>query len=73
MILSYDSITIYMFLNYSTSKNEVIGRTSNSTLIMLYGHVKERYAERFQRIQEVTGIKELDFNYLMNKTVEIEV
>jgi hypothetical protein len=60
-----------MFLNYSTSKNEVIGRTSNSTLIMLYGHVKERYAERFQRIQEVTGIKELDFNYLMNKTVEI--
>jgi hypothetical protein len=38
---------------------------------MLYGHVKERYAERFQRIQEVTGIKELDFNYLMNKTVEI--
>ena len=71
MILSYDSITIYMFLNYSTSKNEVIGKTSNSTLIMLYGHVKERYVERFQRIQEVTGIKELDFNYLMNKTVEI--
>ena len=71
MILSYDSITIYMFLNYSTSKNEVIGKTNNSTLIMLYGHVKERYAERFQRIQEVTGIKELDFNYLMNKTVEI--
>ena len=71
MILSYDSITICMFLNYSTSKNEVIGRTRNSTLIMLYGHVKERYAERFQRIQEVTGIKELDFNYLMNKTVEI--
>jgi hypothetical protein len=60
-----------MFLNYSTCKNEVIGKTDNGTLIMLYGHVKERYEERLQRVKEVTGVKELDFVYLMEKTLGI--
>ena len=54
-----------MFLNHSTSKNEVIGRTANGTLIMLYGHVKERYEERLSKVKEYTGIEELDFYLLM--------
>lgn len=66
-----DSITFSMFLNYSTCKNEVIGKTDNGTLIMLYGHVKERYIERFERIKEITGIEELSMDNLMNKTCEI--
>ena len=58
-----------MFLNHSTSVNEVIGKTDNGTLVMLYGHVKERYEERLQRVKELTGIQELDFDYLMKETV----
>ena len=60
-----------MFLNYSTCKNEVIGKTDNNTLIMLYGHVKERYEERLQQVRDITGLKELDFDYLMRETVKI--
>ena len=58
-----------MFLNHSTSVNEVIGKTDNGTLVMLYGHVKERYEERLQRVKELIGIQELDFDYLMKETV----
>ena len=71
MILPNGSITICMFLNYSTCKNEVIGKTNNGTLIMLYGHVRERYEERLQRVKEVTGVSELDLDYLMKETVKI--
>ena len=71
MIPSVDGITISMFLNYSTCKNEVIGKTDNGTLVMLYGHAKERYEERLQRVKEVTGIEELDFNKLMEETIKI--
>lgn len=60
-----------MFLNHSTSVNEVIGKTDNGTLILLYGHVKERYEERLQRVKELTGLQELDFNYLMKETVRL--
>ena len=60
-----------MFLNNSTSINEVIGKTDNSTLVMLYGHVKERYEERLQRVKELTGLQELDFDYLMKETVRL--
>ncbi len=71
MIPSIDGITISMFLNHSTSQNEVIGKTNNGTLIMLYGHVKDRYMERLQRVKEVTGMTELDLNKLMEETVKI--
>lgn len=60
-----------MFLNHSTSVNEVIGKTDNGTLILLYGHVKERYEERLQRVKELTGLQELDFDYLMKETVRL--
>lgn len=60
-----------MFLNHSTSINEVIGKTSNGTLIMLYGHVKERYEERLKEVKEATGIEELDFNELMKETLKV--
>ena len=60
-----------MFLNHSTSINEVIGKTDNGTLVMLYGHVKERYEERLQRVKELTGLQELDFDYLMKETVRL--
>lgn len=60
-----------MFINHSTSINEVIGKTGNGTLIMLYGHVKERYEERLQEVKAATGIEELDFNELMKETIKV--
>lgn len=60
-----------MFLNHSTSHNEVIGKTNNGTLIMLYGHVKERYEERLKRVKELTGVTELDLDNLMKETIKI--
>jgi hypothetical protein len=60
-----------MFINHSTSKNEVIGKTGNGTLIMLYGHVKERYEERLQEVKAATGIEELDFDKLMEETIKV--
>lgn len=71
MILSYDSIINFMFLNYSTSRNEVIGKTDNGTLIFLYGHVKARYQERIKQVKYVTKMEELDINKLMEETVKI--
>lgn len=60
-----------MFINHSTSVNEVIGKTDNGTLIMLYGHVKERYEERLKQVKEITGVTELDLDNLMKETVKI--
>lgn len=60
-----------MFINHSTSINEVIGKTGNGTLIMLYGHVKERYEERLQEVKAATGIEELDFDKLMEETIKV--
>ena len=60
-----------MFLNYSTSINEVIGKTDNGSLIFLYGHVKDRYEERINRIRKVLGMNELKLENLMKETVKI--
>lgn len=72
MILSLDSITTFMFLNYSTGKNYLVGKVkANGTNIMLYGHVSERYPERLGRVQEVTKAKCLKYNNLLNKAIKI--
>ena len=71
MILSEDSIILLMFLNYSTSMNSLVGKTSNGTNIMLYGHVNERYPERIGRIQEVTKAKYLKFNNILQRAIKL--
>lgn len=61
-----------MFLNHSTSRNEVIGKVEETgTLIWLYGHVRERYEERLETLRRITNIRRLDLDSLMKETVKM--
>jgi hypothetical protein len=61
-----------MFLNYSTGANHLVGKVrSNGTNIMLFGHVSERYPERLGRVQEITKVKWLKYNNLLNRAIKI--
>ena len=72
VILSKDGITTFMFLNYSTGKNYLIGKVkSTGTNIMLYGHVSQRYPERLGRVQKVTKAKSLKYNNLLNRAMKL--
>ena len=60
-----------MFLNYSTSINKMIDKTDNGTLIMLYGHIEERYNERLKRISKITKLNHLKFDKFIRTSVNI--
>ena len=70
MILSMDSITYYMFLNYSTGRNQIVGKINN-TMIMSYGHVTDRYQERLGRVYEITNEEMLKYDNLLKCAIEI--
>ena len=70
MILSEDSITYFLFLNYSTGRNQLVGKVNN-TNIMLYGHVEERYQERLGRVYEVTNNDMIQLNQLLISAIKI--
>ena len=62
-----------MFLNYSTSKNQIVGKIDQEErmYIMLYGHVSDRYKERLGRVYEVTSEEGLIFDNLLARAIEI--
>lgn len=60
-----------MFLNYSTSINKMVDKADNGTLIMLYGHIEERYDERLKRITELTKMSQLKFDKFIRTSVNI--
>ena len=60
-----------MFLNYSTSVNKKVDKTDNGTLIMLYGHIEERYNERLKRVAELTKMKHLTFDKFIRTSISL--
>jgi hypothetical protein len=59
-----------MYINWSSSSNSLIG-SINGYNIMLYGHVNDRYYDYLDRIQEVTNVKYLKINNLLQRTLKI--
>ena len=53
-----------MFLNYSTGRNQIVGKINN-TMIMSYGHVTDRYQERLGRVYEITNEEMLKYDNLL--------
>ena len=70
VILSNDSITYFMFLNYSTRINYIVGKV-NDVYVMLYGHVEKRYQERLGRAYEVTNNDELQLDNILKSAIKI--
>lgn len=59
-----------MYLDYTTSTNTMIGSVDNH-LIMLYGHVNERYEQYLSRIQKATNQSYMKLNKLIPRACSI--
>lgn len=70
MILSEDSITPIMFLNYSTGDNQIVGKV-NDNYIIAYGHLEERYAERVEKIYNVTKDSALLYDNMITRGINV--
>lgn len=70
MILSEDSITLIMFLNYSTGDNQIVGKVNNNYIIA-YGHLEERYKERIENIYNVTQDSALTYDNMIKRGIDV--
>lgn len=70
--ISMIRILKFMFINCRNSKkyHELL-TTVRGTYVFLYGHVREQYNDRINKFQQITGIKTLSFNSLINQAIEV--
>jgi len=61
-----------MYLNHSTSVNVAVGRVEETNmLIMLYGHIKDRYKERLEPVYKITKMKGISFDKFIKHSINI--